>query len=100
SHGGEVAERRSASISRRRQELKRWEQEHGREQLDPEMFAREILPRIQQLPLSDLMAATGLSLRYVSEIRGGERVPHPRHWPAFRAVVEPGRYVEGESRAE
>jgi hypothetical protein len=30
-----------------------------------------------------LRAATGLSLRYVSLIRRGERTPHPRHWQAF-----------------
>jgi hypothetical protein len=35
---------------------------------------------IQSVPLSRLQHATGLSLRYVSLIRRGERTPHPRHW--------------------
>jgi hypothetical protein len=32
--------------------------------------------------------ATGLSLRYVSLIRRGERTPHPRHWEALQAATE------------
>jgi hypothetical protein len=44
---------------------------------------RFILPFIQEVPLSHLQQATGLSLRYVSLIRRGERTPHPRHWRAL-----------------
>ncbi len=46
-------------------------------------FARDIQPRIQGLPLSKIMEATGLSLRYSSLIRRGMKVPHPRHWQAL-----------------
>jgi hypothetical protein len=51
---------------------------------NPEVFRREILPLIQNVPLRRLSKGTGLSLRYVSLIRRGERVPHPRHWDASR----------------
>jgi hypothetical protein len=52
-------------------------------------FQRDILPLIQEIPLSRLQQATGLSLRYVSLMRRGERPPHPRHWQAFgRAGVD------------
>jgi hypothetical protein len=47
----------------------------------------DILPLIQDVPLSQLQQATGLSLRYVSLIRRGERTPHPRHWRAFTKAV-------------
>jgi hypothetical protein len=43
---------------------------------------------IQNVPLSRLVKATGLSLRYVSQIRRGEKVPHPRHWQALGQAVE------------
>jgi len=49
-----------------------------------------ILPLIQDVPLSRLQHATGLSLRYVSLIRRGKRVPHPRHWQAFLGVTGVG----------
>jgi hypothetical protein len=38
---------------------------------------------VQQISLTALMQATGLSLRYCWLIRRGERVPHPRHWAAL-----------------
>jgi hypothetical protein len=67
----------------RKAELAKWEQEYGK-LVNLSAFEREILPQIQNVPLSRLVKATGLSLRYVSQIRRGERVPHPRHWDAFR----------------
>lgn len=48
--------------------------------VDEAAFARDVLPRLQGVPLSAMMQATGLSIRYCSLIRRGERVPHPRHW--------------------
>src|SRR5262249_54091333 len=35
----------------------------------------------------ELMRATGLSLRYVSQIRRGEKVPHPRHWTSILSAA-------------
>lgn len=49
-------------------------------------FARDIQPGIKALPLSRIMEATGLSLRYCSLIRRGQKVPHPRHWGALVRV--------------
>jgi CRISPR-associated endonuclease Cas1 len=77
-HGATASERRAETMRRH----------HGhatqsQEPADPDLFAREILPAIQDIPLRRLADATGLSLRYVSLIRKGERVPHPRHWRAF-----------------
>lgn len=40
-------------------------------------------PLIQNVPLSQLQRVTGLSLRCVSLIRRGERMPHLRHWQAL-----------------
>jgi hypothetical protein len=54
---------------------------------NPAVFQREILPLLQGVPLRRLVKATGLSLRYCSLIRRGEKVPHPRHWEAFRAAI-------------
>jgi hypothetical protein len=56
--------------------------------VDLSAFQRDILPLIQGVPLSRLQRATGLSLRYVSLIRRGERTPHPRHWKALIGAAE------------
>jgi hypothetical protein len=55
----------------------------ARQVRQPSAFQRDILPLIQAVPLSRLQRATGLSIRYVSLIRRGERTPHPRHWSGF-----------------
>jgi CRISPR-associated endonuclease Cas1 len=82
-HGGTAGERRSTTMRKRQQERAEWERAEP-EAHDPEAFQREILPLIQNLSLRRLSRATGLSLRYVSLIRRGERVPHPRHWARLR----------------
>jgi hypothetical protein len=75
---------RQATADRKR-EIADWEVAYGK-LIDLGAFEREILPLIRDVPLSRLVRATGLSLRYVSLIRRGERVPHPKHWSSFRNV--------------
>jgi hypothetical protein len=88
-HGGEARTKRGATNARRKADLRKWERQHGKA-ADLTAFEHEILPLIQKVPLSRLVKATGLSLRYVSQIRRGERVPHPRHWEALQASrIEP-----------
>ena len=69
--------------SRRQLDASRWNAKHG--QPDNETFTREILPGLQDVPLSRIMEATGLSLRYCSQIRQGY-VPHARHWGNLRRL--------------
>ena len=83
-HGGDARAKRGTTNARRKAELRRWEQRYGKV-VDLSTFEREILPLIQNVPLSRLSKETGLSLRYVSQIRRGERVPHPRHWEALQS---------------
>ena len=65
------------------QENKQWDRENG--PTDAATFTREILPRIQALPLKALMSATGLTKGACSRMRAGKTIPHPRHWPALIA---------------
>jgi CRISPR-associated endonuclease Cas1 len=82
-HGAQAALKRGAATAKRKRELADWEQQYGK-LVDLSAFAREVLPLIREVPLSRLVRATGLSLRYCSQIRRGEKVPHPRHWEALR----------------
>lgn len=85
-HGATAAARRAESNVTRKREAREWEKQHGT-LVDLSAFQREVLPLIQNVPLSHLQRATGLSLRYVSLIRRGQRDPHPRHWQAFVNAV-------------
>jgi CRISPR-associated endonuclease Cas1 len=82
-HGGQAAKRRGQTIAQRKQAIREWEQQFGKV-VDLTVFEREILPLIREVPLRRLVEATRLSLRYCSQIRRGEKVPHPRHWQALR----------------
>jgi hypothetical protein len=51
---------------------------HGGTAADADRFEGEILPVSRGLPLSDLARATGLTHGYLSRVRRGKKVPHPR----------------------
>jgi hypothetical protein len=80
-HGATAGQRRAETMRRHHRQAA-----ESRAPADPDLFAREILPALREVPLKRLAAVTGLSLRYVSLIRRGERVPHPRHWTSLRSA--------------
>jgi hypothetical protein len=61
----------------RKAEVAAWEARYGK-LVDLSAFGREILPLIQEVPLSRLVKASGRSLLYCSQIRRGEKTPDPR----------------------
>jgi CRISPR-associated endonuclease Cas1 len=63
-----------------------WDMEHERR--DPATFTREVLPRLQEIPLRQLAKATGLSVHYCGLIRRGIYTPHPRHWQTLRRIAD------------
>ena len=98
-HGGEAAHRRGKANAQRKQELREWEELSGK-LTDISAFKREILSAIADVPLSKLQRATGLSLRYVSQIRRGEKTPHPKHWAALVAAAKRGSSGAGVEPTE
>jgi CRISPR-associated endonuclease Cas1 len=98
-HGGDAARRRGQTNAEHGRQRAAWDGPAG----DPERFRSDVLSRIADVPVAELARRTGLSLTYVSLIRRGERVPHPRYWaalaeapgarPAERRTTPPGRPV-------
>jgi hypothetical protein len=89
SHGGDAAKKRGTSVSRHQHEAQRWDETNERP--EPSLFEQEILPLIRELPLADLVRATGLTHGYLSQVRRGVKTPHPRHWPALRHAASTGQ---------
>ncbi len=85
SHGGKAGRKRGASIAKRNRESAEWDRSHPG-QPDPEQFKRDILPKLEGVPLQRIRKATGLSLYYCSLIRRGLHFPHPRHWEALKSL--------------
>jgi hypothetical protein len=50
---------------------------------DPELFRREILPRLRTVKLSEIVEAIGCSKASASDIRRGKRTPHVSTWTAL-----------------
>jgi CRISPR-associated endonuclease Cas1 len=86
SHGGKAARRRGETMRQRMREIRAWEAQHPRP--EPDVFRREILPRLRSVPIERIAREVGLSLRYASLIRRGAYVPHPRWWEALRKLAQ------------
>jgi CRISPR-associated endonuclease Cas1 len=81
--------KRSEAIVEQRRRSREWRRENpGATGHDRAWFLREVLPRLDPIPLRAIARATGLSLAACSRYRGGVRIPHPRHWKALATLVE------------
>jgi hypothetical protein len=84
-HGGHAGYKRGRKNAEHLRAAAGWKREH--ESLsDTKDSARRILPGLQDVPLREMVKATGFSAGYCSLIRRGLRTPHPRHWDVFRDV--------------
>ncbi len=84
----EVRSRRGQAISARKRALREWEEANPGIDYDPDYFAREILPRLQGVKLTQIMEAAGASKSYASTIRSGRFTPHVSTWRALQAVTK------------
>ena len=63
-----------------------WKREHP-DKRNEAWFKREIVPKLDAFTLKEIGKVTGLSLTACSRIRGGAKVPHPRHWNVLAALI-------------
>jgi CRISPR-associated endonuclease Cas1 len=92
----EIRGRRGAAIAARKRALSEWDKANPDAVYDPELFRREILPRLAGVKLSEIVEATGLSKSYASQVRAGKFTPHVSMWRAFGELVgvtQPARYA-------
>jgi CRISPR-associated endonuclease Cas1 len=84
----ETNRKRGDAIVEQRRRSREWKRENPNGTgHDRTWFLREVVPKLDDVPLSAIASATGLSLATCSRYRAGARVPHPRHWEALRALV-------------
>ena len=65
-----------------------WDKANPGVNYDPELFRRDILPRLQSVKLSDIAEAAGCCKASASDIRRGKWAPHVSAWPALAAMVD------------
>lgn len=73
----EARRRRSASASAQRQAVASWCDDGSLDGVD---FRRDILPKLQDIPVRTIADAMGSSISHGSKVRNGHVVPHKRHW--------------------
>lgn len=86
-HSEEARRRQGLRAAENVRMNREWEESDGSVDLNLD-FKRDIWQGLRELPHSQIMRATGLSLRYCSLIRRGAKVPHPRHWRRFAELIE------------
>jgi CRISPR-associated endonuclease Cas1 len=92
----EIRGRRGAAIAARKRALTEWNQANPGMVYDPELFRREIVPRLRTVPLAEIMEAAGCCKASASDYRRGKRTPHVSTWRTFGELVgvtQPARYA-------
>ncbi len=80
----EAQRRRAATASNQRKAAAAWQDDGSLDRVD---FRRDILPKLQNLPVRLIAEAMGASISHGSKVRSGLLVPHKRHWAALRDLV-------------
>jgi hypothetical protein len=60
-----------------------WDKANPGATYDPELYRREILPKLAGVKLAEIVEAIGCSKASASDIRRGKRTPHVSAWPAL-----------------
>jgi hypothetical protein len=76
----EARRRKSATASAQRRAGVSWRDDGSLDRVD---FKRDILPKLQCLPVRAIAEAMGCSISHGSKVRNGHLVPHKRHWKAL-----------------
>ena len=85
----ETNRKRGEAIVEQRRRSREWKRENPNGAgHDRAWFLREVMPKLDDVPLNTIARVTGLSLAACSRYRAGARVPHPRHWEALLALVQ------------
>jgi len=96
----EIRGRRGAAISAQRRALAEWTQANPRVSYDPNLFRRNILPRLRTVKLSEIVESIGCSKASASDIRRGKRTPHVSTWQALTELVDAESGTYNRSKAD
>jgi len=80
----EAQRRRATTASKQRKAVAAWLDDGSLDRVD---FRRDILPKLQGLPVRVIAEAMGASLSHGSKVRSGLLVPHKRHWKTLLKSV-------------
>jgi len=88
SHSQEAESKRAEGRRRHAAALKAWRPSDQPAGLNEETYMRRIQPRLADVTVPEIRAALGVSKSYATNIRSGNRLPHPRHWRTLAGLLE------------
>ena len=94
----EIRGRRDA-IAARKRALSEWDKANPDTVYDPDLFRRDILPRLALVKLSEIAEAAGCSKAYASDIRRGKWTPRVSTWAALARLLGIDEPAEGSLTA-
>jgi CRISPR-associated endonuclease Cas1 len=86
-HSPKAEALRSATQRRQAAALKEWKSSEQPAWLDEKTYTQKILPRLSGVTVPVIASALSISEPYATNIRAGQRVPHPRHWKNLAQLV-------------
>jgi hypothetical protein len=84
----EAQRRRASTASKQRQAIAAWRDDGSLDRVD---LRRDILPKLQGLPVRVIAEAMGCSGSHGSKARCGRLVPHKRQWKALANIAKQAR---------
>ena len=87
SHSPKAEAKRAESRRKHAAGIRKWRPSDQPTWLDEETYLQKIQPRLSSVTVPAIRTALGLSKGYATNIRSGERLPHPRHWPTLARLA-------------
>jgi hypothetical protein len=81
----EAQRRRASTASKQRKAVAAWRDDGSLDRVD---FPRDILPKLQSLPVRVIAEAMNSSISHGSKVRSGLLVPHKRHWKGLGKLTK------------
>jgi RNA polymerase subunit RPABC4/transcription elongation factor Spt4 len=78
---------RSSTQQRHRSAIEEWKQSNNPPWLTEQTYREKIQPQLAKITNSEIARVLGVSVQYAVWIRGGKRIPHPRHWQALARLT-------------
>lgn len=86
----DVRRKQSDRNTQRHAEHRRWREENPDAPTDPAWYDDFVRPHLQHLTRAQIVRETGFTPSYASQVRNGNRTPHPMHWASIRRLLAHG----------
>jgi CRISPR associated protein Cas1 len=86
-HSPEAEALRATTRRRHAAALKSWQPSEHPSWLTEDAYLKRIQPLLRDATVSAIASALSISLPYATQIRKGNRRPHPRHWQTLAGLV-------------